>query len=110
MPHYYYYFYTFLFNHIYIYLHTKFADSYTLPHWYLVVALHTPEQRQSLAVASHSLSDMASLDASFIIVDEKVLQSLTLPEIKQTMTESKRDEPVGDSTTLRSAPRVDNHQ
>ena len=61
-------------------------------------------------VASHCLQDMASLDSSFIIVDEDVLPTVTSPEIKQSMTESKSDEPVGDSTTLGSAPRVDNHQ
>ena len=50
---------------------------------------------------------MAYLDSSFIIVDEKV--SSAFAPIK-TMTESKSDEPVGDSATLRSAPRVDNYQ
>ena len=62
-----------------------------------------------MAVVSCSLfhlqvSDMTSLDSSFIIVEgEKVLSPQTSPEIKQTMTESKSDEPVGDSTMLGSA-------
>ena len=49
--------------------------------------------------------DMTSLDSSFIMVDnEKVLPDLSLSEIHQTMTENKSEEPVGDSTTLCSAP------
>ena len=50
---------------------------------------------------------MASLDSSFVVVDEKILSAFSP---SKTTTESMIDEPVGDSTALCSAPRVNNYR
>ena len=43
-----------------------------------------------LAVTSYSLQDMAGIDSSFIIVDEKVLPTVSSPEIISNQTSDDR--------------------
>ena len=57
------------------------------------VTIVGPEQRLWLLRLASTILQMASLDSSFVVVDEKVFSALS--SIK-TMTESKSDEPVGD--------------